>query len=221
LFYKDPQNIYRLREFERFAWLEHGFGTRMAGRWFPGRLATLKQIHSNACVVADGHAGCLGQADALVSNTAGLALGIHTADCIPVLLVDPRLRAVAAAHAGWRGTAASIAIRAVEALAAQFGSRPADLLAAIGPGICGKCYTVGPEVAVQFAPWFPERSDLDRQTTLDLAEANRRQLVAAGLPDGAIFTGAPCTACHVDEFYSYRVQGKTGRLLAAVGIKAG
>jgi YfiH family protein len=221
LFYRDPQNVYRLTEFDRFSWLEHGFGTRLAGRWFPGRLATVKQIHSNACIIADGRAGCIGQADALVSNTAGLALGIHTADCIPVLIVDPERRAVAAVHAGRRGTAASIVVRVIETLAARFGSRPAVLLAAIGPGICGRCYVVGPEVAIQFAPWFPERTDLARRTTLDLIEANRRQLIAAGLPHGAIYTGAPCTACHIHEFYSYRVEGKTGRLLAAVGIKAG
>jgi YfiH family protein len=221
LFYKDPQNVYRVREFEEFPWLEHGFGTRASGRWVRGPLATLKQVHSNTCVAADGRTGCLAQADALVSNTPGLWVAIHTADCLPVLIVDPVRRAVAAAHAGWRGTAASIAMRAVEKLEAQFGSRPADLLAAIGPGICGKCYTVGAEVAAQFARWFPDRSDLNQQTTLDLAETNRRQLIAAGLSAGAIYTGAPCTACHADEFYSYRVQGKTGRLLSAVGIKGG
>jgi YfiH family protein len=134
-------------------------------------------------------------------------------------MVDERLRAIAAVHAGWRGTVQQIAARAVEALAARYSSRPEDLVVAIGPGICGKCYTVGAPVAVQFQAWFPERTDLDRVTTVDLTEANRRQLVAAGVPEGRICTGAPCTCCRSEEFYSHRRSGgKPGRMISAIGI---
>lgn len=220
MFYKDTRPVYRLRELDALAWLDHGFGTRLAGSWTPGPLATLRQVHSNLCVCADGAAGCLGQGDALLSRTPGRYLGIRTADCLPLLIADERLHVVAAVHAGWRGTAASIAVKAVEAMAERFSSRPEDLIVAVGPGICGKCYTVGPDVAGKFRHWFPERSDLERETTLDLAEANRRQLIAAGVPAGRIHTGAPCTLCQAEDFHSHRRSpGKAGRMLSAIAIR--
>lgn len=219
MFYKDTRQVYRLSQLDQFQWLDHGFGSRLSGAWVSGPLATLRQIHSDLCVCADGAAGCLGQGDALVSNTPGHYLGVRTADCLPILIVDERQHAVAAVHAGWRGSAAGIAIRAVATLGERFSSRPEDLVVAIGPGICGKCYTVGPEVAATFQPWFPERSDLDRQTTLDLEEANRRQLIAAGVLLSRIHAGAPCTFCQPAEFHSHRRDpGRAGRMLSAVAI---
>jgi YfiH family protein len=145
-------------------------------------------------------------------NTPGSYLTIRTADCIPILLVDERLRAVAAVHAGWRGTAQGIAGVAVRALGERFQSRPQDLLAAIGPGICGKCYEVGPEVASQFG--------LAGRVKLDLTEVNRRQLMDAGLDSSRIFANAPCTFCCPGEFHSWRRDHvKTGRMVAAVAIR--
>lgn len=173
-------------------------------------------------MVADGATGCLGEGDALITVTPGRFLSVRTADCIPILLVDERQRAVAAVHAGWRGTVQEIAAKTAAALAACFGSRMEDMAVAIGPGICGKCYTVGPEVASQLRPWFPERSDLDRQTTVDLTEANRRQLIAAGVPAARIFAGAPCTFCSAVEFHSFRRTGdRKGRMISGVAISPG
>ncbi len=220
MFYKDPQQRYRVRELDGFAWLDYGFGTRDSRDWPPRPYAWVKQIHSNIAVVVDGRAGCLGEADALISNRVGTYLTIRSADCIPILLIDERLKAVAAVHAGWRGTVAGVAPKAIEAMRDSFGTRPEDLLAAIGPGICGRCYTVGPEVAAQFVPWFPERSDLDRQTVIDLPEANRRQLAAAGVPEARIFRGAPCTLCGPEEFFSYRrTRDRTGRMVTAIAVQ--
>ncbi len=212
--------MYRARELESLTWLEHGFGTRLAGSWTPGPPVWVRQIHSAKCVPAEGVYGCLGQADALISNTPGVYLTIRTADCVPVLLADVNRRTVAAVHAGWRGTVQVIVQAAVRALEERYGSRAEDLVAAIGPGICKNCYEVGPEVAVQFEKWFPERTDLKARTNLDLVEANRRQLVEAGLDPSRIFTGAPCTSCSPQEFHSWRRDHvKTGRMVAAVAIR--
>ena len=220
MFYKDTRQVYRVAELDRLEWLDHGFGTREAGSWTPGPLAWVRQVHSARCVFADGWAGCLGEADCLVTDRPGSYLSIRTADCIPILMADERLRAVAALHAGWRGTAQMIALAAIETLRHGFGGRPQDLIAAIGPGICGKCYEVGPEVAGQFGRWFPERTDLTARTCLDLAEANRRQLLEGGLDPSRIFTGASCTCCRAGEFHSWRRDRvRTGRLVSAIAIR--
>ncbi len=219
MFHKDTEHIYRVREFAGVPWLQHGFGTRLSRNWPPEPLVSLRQTHSDRWLAADGSIGCLGEGDALITNTPGRFLSVRTADCIPILLVDERLRAVAAVHAGWRGTVQEIAVKTAAALASDFGSRMDDLRVAIGPGICGKCYTVGPEVATRFRPWFPERNDLDRQTTVDLTETNRRQFLAAGVPARQIFTGAPCTFCTPEEFHSFRRTGNhQGRMISAIGI---
>lgn len=135
MFYQNSQ-VYHVSEFDRFEWLIHGFGTRLAD--IPSKfanLATLKQVHSADCVAAEGRTGMLGHGDALLENAPGAVVAVKTADCIPILLVDPRQRAVAAVHAGWRGTAAGIARRAITEMRSRFGTEPSDLEAAIGPGI--------------------------------------------------------------------------------------
>lgn len=221
MLHKDTQFVYRARDLERHAWLDHGFGTRHSKNWPPGPLVWLRQVHSDRCLSADGSQGCLGEGDAVISNTPGLYLSIRTADCIPILMADERLRAIAAVHAGWRGTVQRIAVKTLEALAARFSSRPADLTVAIGPGICGKCYTVGPEVAARFRLWFPERTDLDRDTTIDLAEANRRQLVEAGVAPCRICMSGLCTVCRAEEFHSHRWSGgRPGRMISAIAIRS-
>ncbi len=217
MLYQDERHVYRFEALDRLPWLDHGFGTRLSDSWVPGPLVWVKQVHSGRCIHADGSGG---EADALISASPGRYLSIRTADCVPVLLVDERLRAIAAVHAGWRGSAAAIAANAVASLRRTFGSRPEDLLAAIGPAICGACYRVGPEVASRFAAWLPERSDLDRHTSLDLADINRRQLVEAGLDPSRVFSGSPCTACHPQEFYSWRrEQQRTGRMVSAIALR--
>ena len=114
MFYKDSGQIYRVTELDALPWLVHGFGTRLARvPTLFGNLATLRQIHSTACVVAAGRGGVLGEGDALLENTPGSVVAVKTADCLPILLVDERHQAVAAVHAGWRGTVAGIARRAV------------------------------------------------------------------------------------------------------------
>ncbi|MGD0668357.1 MAG: peptidoglycan editing factor PgeF [Bryobacteraceae bacterium] len=212
MFYLDSNHFYRVSELDDMPWLLHGFGTRQAD--IPARfkrLATLKQIHSAECVAAAGRSGVLGTGDALLENTPGAVVAVKTADCVPLLLVDPRHRAVAAVHAGWRGTVAGIAQRAVAALGTQFGVRAGDLHAAIGPAIGKCCYEVGAEVAAQFG--------LNGRAHIDLAEEVRRQLEAAGVGVQRIYVAGLCTKCRADEFHSFRRDGAAaGRLYSFAGI---
>ena len=210
MFYRDSRQIYRSTELDALPWVVHGFGTRYSD--IPAlfeNLATLKQIHSAECVAACGRTGVLGEADALLENSPGAVVAVKTADCIPVLLADERHRAVAAVHAGWRGTAAGVVGRAIEAMACEFATEPADLRAAIGPGIGKCCYEVGPEVA--------ERFGLSGRAHIDLAEENRRQLAERGV--GRIDVAVLCTKCLAEEFHSYRRDGqRAGRLYSFVGL---
>ena len=213
MFYRDPENIYRVTELDDLPWLVHGFGTRLSD--IPAsfaQLATLKQIHSSSCVAAEGRSGILGEGDALLENLPGSVVAVKTADCIPVLLVDERSRAVAAVHAGWRGTAARIVAGAVASMAARFGTRPQDLHAAIGPGIGKCCYEVGPEVAAQFGG--------QGRGHIDLADANRRQLEESGVTPHRIYASNLCTMCRGEEFDSFRRDQKAaGRMYSFAGIR--
>jgi YfiH family protein len=183
-----------------------------------GRLLLLKQVHG-----ADvGRAPWEGRppADAATAEEAGLILGIETADCLPLLLVDPDRRAVAAAHAGWRGTAAGVASAAVRALVAG-GSRPEDLVAALGPCIGPCCYEVGEELRASFGPedeaYF--RPGARGRPHLDVRGVNVRQLLTAGLRPEAIHHVADCTSCRADLYHSYRRDGRgAGRMINYVGF---
>jgi YfiH family protein len=213
VFYRDSENIYRVTDLDALPWLVHGFGTRLSD--IPAafrQLATLKQIHSSSCVAAEGRSGLLGEGDALLENRPGSVVAVKTADCIPILLVDERLHAVAAVHAGWRGTAARIAAEAVTAMAGRFGTRAEDLHAAIGPGIGKCCYEVGPEVAAQFGG--------QGRGHIDLAAANRRQLEESGVTPRHIYASNLCTMCRSEEFDSFRRdQAAAGRMYSFAGIR--
>jgi YfiH family protein len=170
----------------------------------------------NAAGLADRSA----EGDALISNEAGVTVGVRTADCVPILLVDQETRAIAAVHAGWRGTAAEIVLHAVEDLQTEFGANAAHLHAAIGPSIRACCYEVGRDVAEQFRPIFPEWESLHGEETctmLDLVEANRRILVGSGVPDSQIYDCGLCTVCCPEEFHSYRRDPQDrGRMVAFI-----
>jgi YfiH family protein len=209
VFYQDSRRVYRVTELDALDWLVHGFGTR-ASEIPAANLATLKQVHSAECVVAGGRTGQLGQGDALLENTPGAVIAVKTADCMPILLVDPRNRAVAAVHAGWRGTVARIAPGAVEAMRGRFGSRPGDLIAAIGPGIGKCCYEVGPEVAVEFGE--------QGRAHIDLTATNRNQLQQAGVE--RIYAANLCTMCNPEDFHSFRRDKEAaGRMYSFAGIR--
>jgi YfiH family protein len=210
------------------------------GGTIPTRLITVRQVHKSTTLAVrsvDEIASFVGpddralrEADGLMTNVPGILLGIQTADCVPVLLVDPIHRAVGAFHAGWRGTVARIVEHGVAAMHREFGSRPRDLLAAIGPSIGACCYTVGDEVYQEFSRNFRYAGMLFRRAqlspgvrTVDLWEANRRQLLDAGLLSDSISVVGECTGCtglpSPRKYFSHRMeQGFTGRMMSAIGI---
>jgi YfiH family protein len=162
--------------------------------------------------------------DILLSGAPGRLLLLKFADCTPLLLYDPHRRWVALAHAGWRGTALNVAGTTVAALAARAGSDPADLWAGIGPAIGACCYEVGDEVISAVEAAVPRSTGLTRpgrgeRRHLDLALANRQQLLAAGLRAERIVGAGRCTACERDTFFSHRAQGMpAGRFAVVAGV---
>jgi polyphenol oxidase len=171
------------------------------------------------------------EGDGLMTSLPGVMLGVGTADCVPVLVADVKKRAVAAFHAGWRGTVARIVEQGITKMTQEYGSRPEDLIAAIGPSIGTCCYVVGEEVRTAFSSQFDHADELflsDRKGSpsihLDLWKANQRQLLAAGVEPSKISLIGECTACSRDEqgrprYFSHRAErGITGRMLNVVGI---
>jgi purine-nucleoside/S-methyl-5'-thioadenosine phosphorylase / adenosine deaminase len=198
--------VYRCEAFQQFVWQEHGFGTRLAN---PNVDVTLRQVHSDRVVNAAGLANREREGDALVANEIGKRIGVRTADCVPILLIDSHNRVVAAVHAGWRGTAADIVRRTIENMHADFDTSAADLYAAIGPCIQACCYEVGPEVA--------RHLNATGRCKLDLPEANRRQMEVAGVAPNHIFHSGLCTACESAHFFSYRREPQNpGRMITAI-----
>ena len=190
-------------------WLQHGFGTRF-DTIAQEEMASLRQIHS-AIVLVAGQTGVTGEGDALVTAVAGLPVSVRTADCYPILLADLNHQAVAAVHAGWRGTAAKMASAALRTMNERFGTQSADVMAAIGPGIGLCCYEVGVDVARQFGT--PQAG------CIDLAAANRNQLIAAGVPDANIEITGGCTRCDARQFHSFRRdKERAGRMISFIGI---
>ena len=163
--------------------------------------------------------------DAIVSNAPGVLAGVKTADCVSILLGDPSTGAFAAVHAGWRGTLATVGLKALQSMMAQYGVRPEDVRVAIGPAAAACCYEVGADVIDGFKHSFPDQ-DLFTATRvdhacIDLPKANRAQLIAAGVDPEKINIAPLCTMCRTDLFFSYRreknVHGKVGRLMSVIG----
>ena len=241
-----PEDSRRAVEQNRAAFLRELGAVRKGHEW---PLVTVRQIHSDLihCVPEMPEAPLAG--DGLVTQTPGLLLAILTADCLPVILADTKRRAIGVFHAGWRGTVKRIVEKGVGEMQRWFGTRPRDIKAAIGPGVHGCCYSVGPEVRSQFESQFeygsklfreveesdpvrekypllfltaraPGHSELPKKIFLDLVEANRRQLLAVGVPAKNISASPLCTSCHTDLLFSYRAEkGVTGRMMAVAGIR--
>lgn len=198
------------------------------------RICTPRQVHGTEIVRvfrrdagrgARDYADCIADADALITNDNDVTLLLCYADCVPVLLYDPVHHAIALVHAGWRGTVERIGAKTLARMAEEFGTRPADIIAGIGPSICADCYTVGDEVAAQFRRAFShdaERivAERDGKYHLDLWAANRLALEEAGVPPQQIDSAQTCTSCDHTWFYSYRAAGgRTGRLAAVMELK--
>jgi len=200
-------------------------------------LVAMRQIHSDVIQLASAPFEQAPSGDALLTHAPDLLLGVQTADCVPILLADTRRCVVAAVHAGWRGTLARIAVKTLGRMQMEFGTKPGDVVAALGPAIGRCCYQVGSEVARSFAAQFPGAADWfdgpyeqlaygedplwlpwltmmppghvppPPRVQLDLRASNRRQLIDAGVPEEQIDVSDLCTACRTDLFFSYRREG--------------
>ena len=194
---------------EEFDWLVHGFGLRDSPP--PAGVTTARQIHSAIVLDAAGRRGAvIGEGDALISNQPGVVIGVKTADCVPILLVDASTQIVASIHAGWRGTDQNIVAETIRQLSALWHIHPGTIRGAIGPCIGECCYEVGPEVARRFG------IETTGPVHLDLASINEGQLRATGVTN--IWKSGECTFCRADRFFSYRRERElAGRMLSIIG----
>lgn len=195
-----------------------------------GRLILMRQVHGDRILLLDGDGPLpetLPECDGLISDRPGVALGIRTADCVPIFFADRTCRIIGAAHAGWRGTALGIAARMVETLAGRFSSRREDLTALIGPAIGPCCYQVDAPVfdafsAMPGADLFLRPCSERGRWMLDLALANLLQIREAGVPSENIFTSGLCTSCRRDLFFSHRAGGgSAGRQISLLMMRPG
>lgn len=215
----------------------------------PWPLITLRQIHSDLIHYVSEQPESQLVGDGLITSVQGTLLAVQTADCLPIVVIDPKNRAVGVFHAGWRGTVKRIVEKGVGEMRRWLGSEPRNLSAAMGPGIHKCCYQVGSEVRAEFESQFayadalfyetkesdevrekypllfltaraPGHSELPKRIFLDLMEANRRQLMTAGIKKANISASELCTSCHPEMLFSHRAEkGVTGRMMAVAGIR--
>ena len=191
------------------------------------RFVSMQQVHGPEAVTVGDPDAVVGETDAMSTNVRGILLSVLTADCVPILLVAPRERAVAVVHAGWRGTLAGVTERAVRHMTSAFGTRPADLQAALGPAIDGCCYEVERSIGDEMQSRWGVMHDAVRRTsaakaTVDLRRANRHILIKAGLLQTHLRFVGPCTGCRPGEYFSHRASGgQTGRQLSFIGWEGG
>jgi purine-nucleoside/S-methyl-5'-thioadenosine phosphorylase / adenosine deaminase len=220
----DAENIYENRR--RFLKLFEGNWT-LAGCW-QVHGADIRVVHSRAeAMPKPGVLGDEQYCDALVSDTPNVLLTVKTADCVPILIGDPLTRAFAGVHAGWRGTSSTIIKHAIDQMKREYGSAAANMRAAIGPAANVCCYEIGSDVINIFKERFPQAGQLLQPTKegharIDLQNANRNQLIDAGVPADRIHVAPFCTMDRNDLFFSYRrekhVHGRVGRLVSVIGV---
>lgn len=191
----------------------------------PDKLIFPAQTHSDTVrlVKAGTHPDTLTETDALITNTPGICVCVMSADCVPILLYDPVHHAAGAVHAGWRGTVNKILTRTVEAMQAEFGTNPADLVAGIGPSISPDIYQVGGEVLEAVQQAFGDTQSLISQENgqgkgnLNLWEANRKQLQHLNVPEASVEIAGICTYQHSNDFFSARKSAnRAGRFAAGI-----
>lgn len=198
----------------------------------PSAATCAEQVHGKAVTVVKAEDSGRGAArfedsipgaDALITNVSGPVLSLFFADCVPVFIVDPVRRAIGLAHAGWKGTALSIAFETVRAMQREFGTNPAECLAAVGPSIGRCCYDVSTDVAeAVFSAAEDDRVVAragQKKIRLDLKLANWFILRKSGIPEANIAVSELCTACEADDFFSYRRDGSTGRMAALIALR--
>jgi polyphenol oxidase len=187
--------------------------------YMPEQMAWSKQVHGSEVRVVTAPGGAEGF-DALITNKPGILLAVSVADCTPILVYDAKNKAVAAIHAGWRGTVAGILTQTLQNMQAEYGTNGADCHAYIGTCISVAAFEVGNEVADAFAPPH-KRFVIERNRYfVDLKSANKEQLVRFRMPEHQIQISDSCTVQHLSNYFSHRAdRGITGRMLAVIGLK--
>ena len=214
-----PENIHRNWEIIAFA-----FNLRVE------QFLIVNQVHGDKVLVIERSHYDLSRHDrpsydAIITNRGGLAIGIKTADCVPIFFVDKIRHVVGVAHAGWKGTSLNIAAKVVEALIEQFSCRAADIIAVIGPSIGPCCYQVDEKVFTAMDSQEDRTSIFSRcsdpgRWMLDLPLTNKIQIISSGVLEENVFSATYCTSCRRDVFYSHRGEGgKTGRQLNFIMLK--
>jgi YfiH family protein len=187
------------------------------------RFAIMRQVHGARVLSVSEATDVAGEADGLATRTRGVALGVLTADCVPMLLLAPRHGVVAAVHAGWRGTIAGIGGQAIRHLDVEFGVPPSEIHAALGPAIGGCCYETERDLVTRLEQRWGALPDIvaacaGTKVRWDLRRANAELLLRHGVPEGQIATVGPCTRCSPHDFFSHRgAAGRTGRQLSFIG----
>jgi purine-nucleoside/S-methyl-5'-thioadenosine phosphorylase / adenosine deaminase len=224
-----------------FTTRQNGLGARNSGikspgdwdavaevfRISPDRLVTVNQVHGDTIVSVDEknyRALKAARADALITDAPGIAISVETADCVPVLLFDPVTRAIAAIHAGWRGMVKKIVQKTVTKMQDRFGSDPSRMIAAIGPAIGPECYEVDEPVMGPMREAFSFWQEVTKtreagRWSLDLVKTGKTELARLGLVEKNIHSLGLCTSCRNDLFYSFRDEGRTGRMLSVIMLK--
>ncbi len=193
----------------------------------PDRLVTVNQVHGETIVTVDGHnyASVRSmQADGLITDLRGIAIGIETADCVPVLLIDPVTPAIGSSSCGLAQHRSEDRAKGNNKMQDEFGSDPSRMIAAIGPAIGPECYEVDEPVMGPVRQNFPFWNEVavshgNDKWGLDLVKLNRLELMQSGLAEKNIHSLGICTCCRKDLFYSFRAEGRTGRMLSAVMLK--
>ena len=208
-----------------------GVPARQSGAKGRGWLLSVKQVHGTDALVVDRPLTDSDQFpggwDALVTDQPGVTVAVRTADCVPVLVHDPRRRVVAAIHAGWRGAVAGIVPKTIALMAARFGSRSSDLRISIGPSAGPCCYEVDEPVLEQLRAGLPEWESVLRdyqghQARLDLKALIRRQVEEEGVSVPSVSSVNLCTICHGELFYSYRREGAVkGTMVSGITLVSG
>lgn len=189
------------------------------------RVAFMRQVHGNAVAALDDEIRDPPACDAILTDRPRFGLTVQTADCVPLLLWGATRNAVAAIHAGWRGTLARVVTRAVASLESRYGVVPEEVHAAIGPAIRVCCFEVGDEVVAAFEKSGRDRDAISRpgprgRRHLDLVADNRTQLTDAGVPASQIYDSGGCSHCEPERFYSYRREGAgVGRTMGVIGVR--
>lgn len=241
MFTQDASGILRSSLLTTVGGLNHGFSARLHGDnrkkeirsntlgldgWEEAQFVQARQVHGSSVTVIGQHtAGTIPDADGLVTGAADVVVGVHTADCVPILLVDPEVRVAAAVHAGWRGTAAGIAREAVRVLCSE-GAHAGRILVSIGPYIRFCCYDVNKDRADTFTEKFGTDHGIvekrkDGRYTLDIGTANMVAFMRTGVLPEHIDRTVICTSCNADEFFSYRKDTAEtfGEMIAYIGFR--